>query len=68
MPVVSGRIWTSLRGFGPPSADLDSTTKLSENIIFNVLVEKDNTLRSSAYQSIFFNLKYAYRQYIRTGS
>ena len=44
MPVVSGRIWTS---------DLDPTTKLSENIIFNVLVEKENTLRSSAYQSIF---------------
>ena len=61
MPVVCGRIWTSLR-------DLDPTIKLSENIIFNVLVEKDNTLRSSAYQSIFLNLKYAYRQCIQTGS
>ena len=31
-----------LRGFGPP-------TKLSENIVFNVLVKMDDTLRSSAY-------------------
>ena len=31
-----------LRGFGPP-------TKLSENIVLNVLVKMDDTLRSSAY-------------------
>ena len=36
-------------GFGPPSADLDPPTKLSENIILNVLVKMDDTLRSSAY-------------------
>ena len=35
--------------FGPPSADLDPPTKLSENIILNVLVKVDDTLRSSAY-------------------
>ena len=44
---VSQRIWTPLdldplRGFGPP-------TKLSENIVLNVLVKMDDTLRSSAY-------------------
>ena len=33
----------------PPSADLDPPTKLSENIILNVLVKMDDTLRSSAY-------------------
>ena len=32
-----------IRGFGPPP------TELSENIILNVLVEIDNTLRFSAY-------------------
>ena len=32
-----------------PSADLDPPTKLSENIILNVLVKMDDTLRSSAY-------------------
>ena len=37
------------RRFGPPSSDLDPTTKLSENIILIVLVEIDNTLCSSAY-------------------
>ena len=36
-------------GFGPPSADLGPPTKLSENIILNVLVKKDDTLRSSVY-------------------
>ena len=36
-------------GFGPPSADLDPPTKLSENIILNLLVKMDDTLRSSAY-------------------
>ena len=30
-------------------ADLDPPTKLSENIILNVLVKMDDTLRSSAY-------------------
>ena len=39
----------SVGGFGPPSADLDPPTKLSENIILNVLVKMDDTLRSSAY-------------------
>ena len=33
----------------PPSADLDPPTKLSENIILNVLVKMDDTLRSRAY-------------------
>ena len=37
----------SASGFGPPSADLDPSTKLSENIILNVLWEIDNTLSSS---------------------
>ena len=40
-------------GFGPPGpnplADLEPSTKLSENIILNVLVKMDDTLRSSAY-------------------
>ena len=45
---VSRRIWTPLREFGPPN-----TTKLSENTILNVLVKMDDTLRSSAYQSMF---------------
>ena len=35
--------------FGPPSADLDPPTKLNENIILNVLVKMDDTLRSNAY-------------------
>ena len=42
--------------FGPPSEDLDPPppTKLSENIILtSVLVKMDNTLRSSAYKSMF---------------
>ena len=35
---------------GPnPLADTDPPTELSENIILNVLVEIDNTLRFSAY-------------------
>ena len=62
---VSQRMWTprfkSTSGYGPPvqirkrvwtpppSADLDPPTKLSENIILNVLVKMDDTLRSSAY-------------------
>ena len=51
-------------GFGPPGpnpladmdspgpnplADMDPPTKLSENIILNVLVKMDDTLRSSAH-------------------
>ena len=32
---------------------MDSPTELSENIILNVLVEIDTTLRFSAYRSIF---------------
>ena len=43
----------SAGGYGPPRpnplADLDPPTKLSENIILNVLVKMDDTLRSSAY-------------------
>ena len=39
----------SAGGYGPPSADLEPPTELSENIILNVLVEIDNTLRFSAY-------------------
>ena len=39
----------SASGYGPPSADLDPPTELSENIILNVLAEIDNTLRFSAY-------------------
>ena len=39
--------------FGPPSADLDPPTKLSENIILNVLIKMDDTLRSSAHLSMF---------------
>ena len=55
--LVSQWIWTpqdldprskSASGYGP-SADLDLPTKLSENIILNVLVKMDDTLRSSAY-------------------
>ena len=56
--LVSQWIWTpqdldprskSASGYGPPSADLDLPTKLSENIILNVQVKMDDTLRSSAY-------------------
>ena len=42
-------------GYGPPPpgpntlADLDSPTKLSENIVLNVPVKMVDTLRSSAY-------------------
>ena len=32
-----------------PLADMDPPTKLSENIILNVLVKMDDTLRSSAH-------------------
>ena len=39
----------SASGNGTPSADLDPPTELSENIILNVLVEMDNTLRFNAY-------------------
>ena len=52
---VSQRIWdpppgsNPLADLDPPSADLDPPTKLSENIILNVLVKMDDTLRSSAY-------------------
>ena len=37
--------------YGPPGplADLDPPSKLSENIILNVLVEIENTLRSSTH-------------------
>ena len=34
-------------------ADLDPPTKLSENIILNVLVKMDDTLRSSVYKVRF---------------
>ena len=38
---------------GPnPLADMDPPTKLSENIILNVPVEIDDTLRSSAHESM----------------
>ena len=33
----------------PPSADLDPQTELSANIILNILVKLDNTLRFIAY-------------------
>ena len=33
-----------LRDMDPPSADLDTPTKLSESIILNVLVKMDDTL------------------------
>ena len=57
---VSEQIWTpldldppspskSVSGNGTPSADLDPPTELSENIILNVLVEMDDTLRFNAY-------------------
>ena len=62
---MSQRIWAPLRfgspgpnplaDMDPPPprpnllADLDPPTKLSENIILNVLVKMDDTLRSSAY-------------------
>ena len=55
---VSQRIWTLLDLDPPvqircliwtPSADLNPPPKLSENIILNVLVKMDDTLRSSAY-------------------
>ena len=40
-------------GFGQPGpnplADMDPPTKLSENIILNLLVKMDDTLRFSAY-------------------
>ena len=32
-----------------PLTDMDPPTKLSENIVLNVLVKMDDTLRSSAY-------------------
>ena len=37
--------------------DYDPPTKLSENIILNVLLNMDDTLRSSAYESIFLILR-----------
>ena len=44
------RALLSASGYGPPSADLaPPPTKLSENIILNVLVKMDDTLRSSTY-------------------
>ena len=39
-----------------PLTDLDPPTKLSENVIVNVLVEIGNTLRSSAHESKFLIL------------
>ena len=39
----------TLADLAPPSPDLNPPTKLSENIVFNVLVKKDDTLRSSAH-------------------
>ena len=64
---VSQRIWTPPRFGSPgpnpltdmdppgpnPLADLDPLTKLSENIILNVLVKRDDNLHSSAYESMF---------------
>ena len=44
-------------GFGPHSLDYDPPTKLTENIILNVLLNMDDTLRSSAYESIFLILR-----------
>ena len=44
-----GFVPVSYSGFGPPSADLDPPTELSENIILNVLVEIAKTFRFSAY-------------------
>ena len=46
---VSQRIWDPPPPGSNPLADLDPPTKLSENIILNVLVKMDDTLRSSAY-------------------
>ena len=37
--------------------DYDPATKLTENIILNVLLNMDDTLRSSAYESIFLILR-----------
>ena len=45
--LVSWRIWTPLDLDPPPP------TKLSENIILNVLVKMVDTVRSSAYYSMF---------------
>ena len=45
----------------PPPRIWTLPTKLSENIILNFLVKVDDTLRSSAYKSMFFNSKHAYR-------
>ena len=47
--MMTGTKALSVSGYGPPSADLDPPTKLSENIILNVLVKMDDTLRSSAH-------------------
>ena len=38
-----------LADIDPPSADLDPPIKLSENIILNVLIKMDDTLRSREY-------------------
>ena len=59
----------SIRRPGVP-ADLDPTpwimtppTKLSENIILNVLLNMDDTLRSSAYESIFLILRENWQEF-----
>ena len=50
-----------------PLCEFEPQTKLSENIILNVLVEIAKTLRSSSYYSMLLNSKRAYRQCMRTG-
>ena len=60
---MESKDWRGFESFSPISllkrrtgvpADLDPPTKLSENVILDVLTEIDNTLRSSAYESMFF--------------
>ena len=43
--------------------DYDPPTKLSENIILNVLLNMDDTLRSSAYESIFLILRENWQEF-----
>ena len=56
--LMESKDWRGFEYFSPISllkcrtgvpADLDPPTKLSENVIFDVLTEIDNTLRSNAY-------------------
>ena len=55
---MESKDWRGFEYFSPISllkrrtgvpADLDPPTKLSENVILDVLTEIDNTLRSNAY-------------------